>query len=338
MATGKYPTSRHDGSAWTPADRHRAQQAGEPLAAIGLLSELRGDWAYLSSTLGFPPHNATAGLRWRCAAKPSDYKDLAGSWRQCRLKEEDFMARQRSLGSEICELLTLPGVSPHLASHDWMHAADQGVCADVIANCSRELLPEFPGASDKERCKQLWVRLRQWHQAHGVPHRLPGLTPSTFLSRDSPPKLKARAACVRHLAPFIASICAEKWSQGSHHQRTVARLAEAMQACYACLDAPAPQDLASHCQTFCELYITLEREQQDRGNYFFWRVKPKLHAFIEICQYGDGNPRATWCYQDESAGGTFAKIFAPRGGRSNATKHTEVMLHKWMALTPMPKL
>ena len=54
MASGQFPTRRHDSLPWEACDADRAAKAGLALKSKSCLLFARGDWAEYASTLGFP--------------------------------------------------------------------------------------------------------------------------------------------------------------------------------------------------------------------------------------------------------------------------------------------
>jgi hypothetical protein len=69
-AAGVWPVARHDESAFSKADCHRAKQAGQPLGVRAALAEVRGDWKMFGEVFGFPKWNTKAGVCWRCNCRP----------------------------------------------------------------------------------------------------------------------------------------------------------------------------------------------------------------------------------------------------------------------------
>ena len=69
LATGVWPTSRHDGSAWQNSDNCR--KAARPLLR-GALVEVRQDWKFAAEVFGFPAHNTAAGCCWACKCTPAE--------------------------------------------------------------------------------------------------------------------------------------------------------------------------------------------------------------------------------------------------------------------------
>jgi len=75
-AAGVHPSCRHDGSAWRASDHVRSKSSGERLLARAALVEVRGDWAFFAEVFGFPRHNTSSGLCWRCRATPDEAEQL----------------------------------------------------------------------------------------------------------------------------------------------------------------------------------------------------------------------------------------------------------------------
>ena len=52
LATGKHPTTRHDGTAWGAKESSRAKVAGNDISARAVCCEIRGDWSFFKHILG----------------------------------------------------------------------------------------------------------------------------------------------------------------------------------------------------------------------------------------------------------------------------------------------
>jgi len=69
LATGIWPSCRHDGTPWEKTDLHRKK----PRELIkGALVEVRQDWKFAAETFGFPAHNSNWGCCWKCECKPDE--------------------------------------------------------------------------------------------------------------------------------------------------------------------------------------------------------------------------------------------------------------------------
>ena len=73
LATGVWPTARHDASPWLQSDKCRV--SARPLLR-GALVEVRQDWKFAAEVFGFPSHNTAEGCCWACTCKPDEVQGL----------------------------------------------------------------------------------------------------------------------------------------------------------------------------------------------------------------------------------------------------------------------
>ena len=71
LATGEWPTCRHDGSQWLKSD---AKRRNGPSLPRSCLVEVRADWDWFAKVYGFPAHNLSAGNCWKCKNTPSEVR------------------------------------------------------------------------------------------------------------------------------------------------------------------------------------------------------------------------------------------------------------------------
>jgi hypothetical protein len=88
------------------------------------------------------------------------------------------------------------------------------------------------------------------------------------------------------------------------------------------------------------LYCALEQEKLAAGIQKRWKVKPKLHLFLELSMYlclqrQRGNPRHFWTYADETHGGLMKTIAASRGGKKSSLASAHRLLSMWSARTDL---
>ena len=76
LATGRWPTCRHDGSDWNKSDNCR--RTARPFLR-GALVEVRQDWKFANEVFGFPAHNTVEGCCWACKCTPEEVKQLGKS-------------------------------------------------------------------------------------------------------------------------------------------------------------------------------------------------------------------------------------------------------------------
>ena len=67
LATGVWPTCRHDGTPWRKSDCKRT--AARTLQRSCVV-EIRADWDWMSKVYGFPAHNVLEGMCWKCKCQP----------------------------------------------------------------------------------------------------------------------------------------------------------------------------------------------------------------------------------------------------------------------------
>lgn len=88
LARRRYPECRHDGARWGRADSYRKELSGRELPFAGCLLNIKGDWAELSGTFGFPGWNDALRPCFLCCAPPSKLFQTSGfspvslPWRQ----------------------------------------------------------------------------------------------------------------------------------------------------------------------------------------------------------------------------------------------------------------
>ena len=74
LATGVWPSKRHDGTAWHASDSCRV--SARPLLR-GALVEVRQDWKFAAEVFGFPAHNTADGICWTCKCTPQEVQGLS---------------------------------------------------------------------------------------------------------------------------------------------------------------------------------------------------------------------------------------------------------------------
>jgi hypothetical protein len=118
--------------------------------------------------------------------------------------------------------------------------------------------------------------------------------------------------------------------------------ATSMAECYAVLNNWDPGRLDHHSHRCAKLVVSLEAEAQLLcPGTRKWKVKPKLHAWMELCTRmarSKGNPREYWVYADESMGGVLRNIAELRGGKNSAKRIAENMLWRFQRKFKLPLL
>jgi hypothetical protein len=294
--------------------------------------EVRGDWKMMGDIFRFPRHNTKSGICWRCKTTPANMRefDSAASWRRddMKLSHWDLLHRITQLGHALSTLMGAPGLKVSMFLFDWLHAADLGVTGDFLGNAMWLLLAKQPGCrSQAQRCQALYLKMQAYYKAEGVTDKLPCLK-VTMLKKKSTacPKLRASASEARHLVKFVMQQTAECFSDNVPIELAVKKAAVHLHCCYECLSRAKwqPDVLKDNCIRFCTLYAELE--QSVPGNYF--KIKPKMHLFAELCSAG-ANPSLWWTYRDEDFGGLIATLARRRGGAYTCVSMALATLNKF---------
>ena len=341
LALGTFPSQRHDGTEFGPGEKHRQSVGQHCEPAQALLVEIRADWMALKQVFQFPQQNEKAGICWMCYATPGNYKDCKSSaeWRRRRRTAVQWHLELARVGKN-CPLWSVPGVSSEVVVVDWLHCADLGVTADVCGNVMLELVDASTTAGDRKvKMKALWSEIQAEYDTQGVSkdQRFPVLRVNHFLTAKKSPKLKGKAAHVRYFVPVLNSLVQRLVQGQDHHNNAVRNCMENLAVCYSCL-APGAFDaakLATASTRMGTLYCALEKEQFRAGVLKRWKVKPKLHLFMELCHYlclerQRGNPRNFWTYGDESHGALMRESAVARGGRNTSSSSAYRMLNMFV--------
>lgn len=343
LALGIHPTCRHDGGPFGPGEHFRSSFGMHFKPAKALLVEVRADWVALKQVFQFPQQNENAGICWMCSATPQSFRDCkeSAAWRHARLTAMSFHLQLKLQGKQ-CPLWSVPGVSCSIVVVDWLHCADLGVTADIMGNILLELVELFPGSDRNVKMKALWKEIQAEYGRQSIPmgNRFPTLRLRSFWSAGKSPKLKGKAAHIRYVVPVMAVVVNQFMLAEDQHTRTVVSCMNHLAKCYGFLQNFDPAELDASARKLALLYVSLEKEQQDAGIQKRWKVKPKLHMFLELCghiclQRQRGNPRNFWTYADESHGGSMKRIAMSRGGRNTSNSSAYRLLVKWVAQTDL---
>lgn len=341
LAMGRWPMARHDGLDWQPGDAKRQRKAGQAVLRSALV-ELRGDWAHMKECFGFPAWNEVAGICWLCKCTPAQVREVdeGASWRGDRLSHWELLERMVRNGVRVSPIFSVPWVQSTMFRPDWLHCADQGVAADFLGNYLMYFVEhKMAGANRAARCANLWLEVQGYYAANNVADRLQNLTVGMLAKAGSPPKLRSSAAQCRALVGFGAHL-APRLSPEEPIELAMRAAATQLQACYAALSASAVAphaSLALASRRFAAQYVALERAMLDRGDAVSWRVKPKLHMFLELCSDGS-QPSLFWTYRDEDFGGSCAHMARRRGGLLMPSATSKTLLTKFKILQPPARI
>jgi len=259
------------------------------------------------------------------------------SWRTDRLTHTQLLEKILANGVPISPLLQVPWCSSAIFRVDWLHAADQGVTADWLGHLFKLLITKIPGNNLKTRTATFWLRLQNWYKVRKIENRLQNLVPTMIQQPKKAPKLRASGAQVRALVPFALETAAALLRPGDPVEQAAMIGTRHLAACYNALssDSVFPVDLmrVSSIQ-FALQYVGLEAFALDPKS---WRIKPKLHVFLEVCSEG-GRPAMYWNYRDEDWGGSLAKMSRRRGGVLSVKSFSQNVLDRFKIQQPAVRM
>lgn len=316
LAIGRFPSCRHNGEAFDKSDPGRSKQSNKSLGCQAAVVEVRGDWKLFKEVFRLPGWNTNTGCCWRCAATPDTIRDCssAAPWRTQRMSHWDLLIRMATLGKGISPIFSFPAFKCEFFQMDWLHCVDIGIALDFLGNLFWLLLDKYPGPTKKAKCSALWLDIQAYYRVAEPGSRLDNLTVSMIKQSGKGPKLRARAGEARGLIAFASEIADQKLSDECPLEHTAKQCARHLLACYSCLSKLHfdHEVMKSNSRSFCLLYVALETTSP---NAKFWRVKPKLHLFQELCEEsGNLCPSQVWSYRDEDFGGGIASLSRRRGG------------------------
>ena len=207
-----------------------------------------------------------------------------------------------------------PGFSIDIVEVDWMHAADLRVTLYTLGNIVWEMIVELGGSytSPTAALGKILTMIALIAKDLEVEPPLFDLTIGMVTAGASEaPKLKVKAGEARHLVPIVKDIVLKFFDTTSAHGRMRMDCVNALHLCYQEVNDWADESsttLGRFGRQFCLMYSQLHLEAVRANPWSFkWRLYPKFHLFIHICEAGY-NPRETWNYWDESTIGDCAKV------------------------------
>ena len=169
----------------------------------------------------------------------------------------------------------------------------------------------------EERVAHLATHMHNYYENYHVQDRLKELNLKTFRTQAGvPPKLKCSAAECRGLIYFGKLMSDTFLNDGNPVEQAAKVAANSLFLCYQCLSSTSVFNgdvFLAQSIAFAEQYYALYLA---RNNGVSWRVKPKMHLFLELCQENT-QPNLFWTYKDEDFGGYVAKSVKLRGRYKN---------------------
>ena len=138
---------------------------------------------------------------------------------------------------------------------------------------------------------------------------------------------------------MLDALASKYLQQTDLHTQTVKNCLSYLSKCYQELGNFSAERFEASANRMAILYCALEKEQLDLGVEKKWKIKPKLHLFLELAFHfckERGNPRLFWTYADESHGGDLRELAKSRGGKNASRASCYRMLCRFVYERPLP--
>ena len=290
------------------------------------LAQVRGDGQFVCELFDFPKWNEALQMCWLCCASGVAGAlcftncDQYAPWRDTRRTDESFRAERAAAGQALPMLmLACIGFRLSCITIDVLHTVDLGVTAHVIANIFWELVRAHAWGESTQalNVKALYEEMRAWYKATRTSSKVQGeLTVERIRTQRGWPKLKAKAAALRHLILFAVDL-ASRHNSGSDHDRRRLGVAQCLAEFYKIMEAedqflsPDASNKIKFYGTNCiMMYAQLSQEALTSG-LKLWKISPKHHLMLHLCEWQApilGNPRWYWTYLDEDLVGQLIEV------------------------------
>jgi hypothetical protein len=313
----------------------------------GTCIQLRGDWEFYASVLGFPRWNTKENMCFMCLASAMDnalsWTSAArgAGWRPTIRSHESYLAELIAAGKSLCGLFLIPGLRLEGVMVDVLHTVDLGLAAHIIANIFVEVMRlGHWGKTQEDTAKGLQADIHEWYKTQDKDTKASKIQGEVTYERiktsDDWPKLKAKAAATRKLSRHALELC-RRYDSGSEHDKRRLAVADLLVRFYDIIETgdvflsdDAKLELSALGRLLFGTYMALSREALDR-KVRSWKPYPKFHLFLHLCEIQAAtmqNPRCYWTYCDEDLQRHLGEI-ATSCHMSNLAPMT---LYKWIVL------
>ena len=317
----KFPEMDFAGCAW-PAGSWRASMAGQPLSSEGykgFLYAIQADGEYLQNEFGLNGASCEQ-MCFNCGANKSTvpYNDFraGAAWRSTVLKHCGTCPTKHVVTQ-------VPGVVGETFKYDILHVLEEGLSANIIANCAFDFVvrPGWPGKQE-ERLKALFHKICIQYQEQGIDSSnwIRKLTMSTFCNAKSkhdhfPTLTGIKAKQVRYLVPVFLEICQEYQKPTDpysvHRYKCIKNLNDLYQIMDECGMHPGASEAQAFkkCMDACLLHYSKLSVLTIGQGALMWNTIPKFHLAAHLADMFQWmNPKYYSCYGGETMVGLMAAL------------------------------
>lgn len=300
-------------------------KAGKPLAQgyFAVLWSIMGDLDYLANVLKLPRFSSASNpcSLCRCTGTgPLTWTDnrATAPWINCCWNFTDW---KNWADRSRCPLFDLPGLSVLAVCLDYMHSKylglDQYLFGSVLFLLTHAVMG---GPTPQNNLDTAWNFIKAFYKEHKTPCQYQYLNKlSMFVRRSGFPKLRGKAAEIRHLGPALLSL----WNSHCNPNLLVHRRISLVLKCNVQMesiltehryDFSLPPQAAA---AFKHAAFSMAQLQTQLAEHFLdsdvplFDITPKTHMVMHCALLaGSINPRVVWCFAGEDfmqRGQTLAK-------------------------------
>ena len=317
LATGRWPRADWRGIHYAKGTQEHSK-AGEPIAGgyHCILFSITGDLDYCNKFLGMQ--------HWGSATRPCslcrctkhgeksyrDFRSIAG-WRTSLLTTTQWRAAE---DKSTCALFDVPNVSGLSVQPDLMHVKYLGYMQYFLGSVLFLLTHSVMAASPKENCKTIGLMIARYQRRRDTSAKFPSAAYgrlTIFLRKQGYPKLRGKAAHIKHVVPALESIWKKFTSPENVNHRRIAlifKLDREIEKLLGDYDpvagfAAVPADVLATLQEKqiqkSQLMVMLEEIYASEPKPLF-NIVSKLHYAMHIIDNSATvHPHLNWCWKGE---------------------------------------
>ena len=209
--------------------------------------------------------------------------------------------------------------------------------ADFLGNLFYMIIPKLPGTTKAERANAMWGEIVNYYDKLGVEDRLKEFSYANIKQNKQPPKLRGcNAASCRALILFGHQAAQRHLDDTLPLEAAAKTAAYHLHMVYQSLSVESvfrEEVLSNSSKSFALQFAALRDVNDDPK----WRVKPKMHLFLEMCSQ-DCRPNLFWTYRDEDFGGSVGHQSKMRGCWKRTDAYMKHALHLFSMKNPEPRI
>lgn len=309
---GQWPDRDWTGQMYDP-DSSAGSKALSFLADghFGLLWAIMGDLDYLASILGLPRFSASTGPCALCRCTGIGPNTWTDSRPTAPWIEECWTSRDWLLweGRSRNPLFTLPGVTALTVALDYMHSKYLGMDQYMFGSTLWVLCFMVMTGTPEENLDWCWAFTKRYYKEHGTTTRYRYLNRlSMFVRKKGYPKLRGKAAEIRHFGPVLLALwaaCADPASELHQRIQLMLKLNVRLESILTehpdefALPGTAASEFQEAAFAMAQLQTATATHFMEQGQQLY-DITSKTHMVLHCAILSKYiSPRVSWCFSGE---------------------------------------